>query len=122
MLWILNCLNELVLLSTQNTILNRWIRKYSQFHAKNVLNLTYNGCMCIFQGLRAYPGSEFVVENTLAKWKKLEPSEINFIQGLSQKVVSTSYFVFKSLLARGDLLSADNFCKQFGPRYGPTRC
>ena len=33
---------------------------------------------------RAYPGSEFVVAITLAKWKKLEPNEINF----SQKVVS----------------------------------
>ena len=39
---------------------------------------------------RAYPGSEFVVANTLAKWKKLEPNEI------------TSSLVFKSLLARGD--------------------
>ena len=37
---------------------------------------------------RAYPGSEFVVANTLAKWKKLEPNEINFSQGFSQKVVS----------------------------------
>ena len=35
---------------------------------------------------RAYPGSEFVVANTLAKWKKLEPNEINFSQGFSQKV------------------------------------
>ena len=25
-----------------------------------------------------------------------------------------------SLLASGDLSSADNFCKQFGPRSGPT--
>ena len=37
---------------------------------------------------RAYPGSEFVVANTLAKWKKLEPDEINFSQGFCQKVVS----------------------------------
>ena len=49
--------------------------------------------------LRAYPGSEFVVANTLAKWKKLEPNEINFSQGFSQKVVSTSCFAFNSLLA-----------------------
>ena len=34
---------------------------------------------------RAYPGSEFVVANTLAKWKKLEPNEINFNQGLAKK-------------------------------------
>ena len=32
---------------------------------------------------RAYPGSEFVVANTLSKWKKLEPNEINFSQGFS---------------------------------------
>ena len=52
---------------------------------------------------RAYPGSEFVVANTLAKWKKLEPNEINFSQGFSQKVrvVSKSCCVFKSLPARG---------------------
>ena len=40
-------------------------------------------------GTRAYSGSEFVVANTLAKWKKLEPNEIN----LSQKVVLTNCFV-----------------------------
>ena len=43
-------------------------------------------------GLGAYPGSEFVVANTLAKWKKLEPNEVDFSQGFSQKahVVSRS--------------------------------
>ena len=51
---------------------------------------------------RAYPGSELAVANTLAKWKKLEPNDINFSQGLSQTVVSTSCFVFSSLPARGD--------------------
>ena len=66
---------------------------------------------------RAYPGSEFVVANTLAKWKKLEPNEVNFSQGLSQKV-STNCFVFNSLPA----ISADNLCKQFGPRSCPTKC
>ena len=30
--------------------------------------------------IRAYPGPEFVVANTLAKWKKLEPNPINFGQ------------------------------------------
>ena len=40
----------------------------------------------IKQVCRAYPGSEFVVGNTLAiKWEK--PNEINFSQGFSQKVV-----------------------------------
>ena len=51
---------------------------------------------------RAYPGSEFVVANTLPKWKKLEPNKRNFSQGLSQKVISTSCFVFNSLPARGE--------------------
>ena len=46
---------------------------------------------------RAYPGSEFVVGNTLAKWKNMEPNETNFSQGFSQIVVSTSCFVFNSL-------------------------
>ena len=42
---------------------------------------------------RAYPNSEFVVANTLAKWKKLEPKEIDFSKGFSQKVESRSFFV-----------------------------
>ena len=50
----------------------------------------------------AYHDSEFIVANTLAKWKKLEPNEINFSQGFSQKVISTCCFVFNSLPARGD--------------------
>ena len=49
----------------------------------------------------AYPGSEFVAANTLAKWKKLEQNEINLSQGFSQKVVSASCFVSNCLPARG---------------------
>ena len=50
---------------------------------------------------RANPGSEFVVANTLAKWKKLEQNfENNFSHGFSQKVVSTSCFVFNPFPAR----------------------
>ena len=52
--------------------------------------------------VRVYPGSEFVVTNTLAKWKKLEPNEIHFSQGFSQKVASTSCFVSNSLPANVD--------------------
>ena len=57
--------------------------------------------MCVTSDLyRANPGSEFVVANTLAKWKKLEPNEIYLSQVFSQKVVSTSSsFVFNSLHA-----------------------
>ena len=40
---------------------------------------------------RAYPGSEFVVANTLAKWKKLEPNEVKFSQGFSQKEASSCF-------------------------------
>ena len=39
-----------------------------------------------------------VVANTLAKWKKLEPNEIDFSQGLSQKVVLASCFVIKVII------------------------
>ena len=53
---------------------------------------------------RAYPGSEFVVANTLAKWEKLLSNEIDFSQGFSQKIVSRSCSVFNSLPASG------NFC------------
>ena len=49
----------------------------------------------------AYPGSEFVVAITLAKRKKLEPNEIDFSQGFSQKVVERSCSVFNSLPACG---------------------
>ena len=76
------------------------------------------GALSIQMDSRAYPSSDFVVANTLAKWKKLEPNEINFSQGFSQKVVSRSCFVFNTLPA----MSADNLCKQFGPRSGPTKC
>ena len=51
---------------------------------------------------KAYSGSEFVVANTLAKWKKLEPNEVNFSQGFSQKVISTSCLVLISYPARDD--------------------
>ena len=51
---------------------------------------------------RANPGSEFVVANTLAKWKELEPNEIDFSQGFSQEVVSRSCSVFNSLPAISD--------------------
>ena len=53
--------------------------------------------------IRANPGSEVVAAKTLAKWKTLKPNEIKLSQGFSQKVVSTSCFVFNSLLARDDL-------------------
>ena len=52
--------------------------------------------------IRAYPGSEFVVANTLAKQKKMEPNEIDFSQEYSQKVVSRSFSVFNSLPASSD--------------------
>ena len=53
---------------------------------------------------RAYPGSEFVVAKTLAKWKKFEPKEIDFSQGFSQNVQSSiKLFCINSLPTRGDL-------------------
>ena len=50
----------------------------------------------------ACPGSEFVVANTLAKWKKLEPDEIDFSLGFSQKEVSRNFSLLKSLPASCD--------------------
>ena len=52
----------------------------------------------------AYPGSEFVVANTIAKWEKLELNESDFSQGFSHKVVSRGCSVIHSLPASG------NFC------------
>ena len=61
--------------------------------------------------------------DTLAKWKKLEPNEIIFSQGFSLKVVVDTTFRLKLFGHWGRLLlSADNICKQFGPRSGPTKC
>ena len=75
---------------------------------------------------RAYPGSEFVVANTLAKWKRLEPNEID----ISQKVVSTSCSVFNSLPASSHFYHllinfANNLdpdkARHVGPDLGPNR-
>ena len=52
--------------------------------------------------IRAYPGSDFVVANTLAKWEKLELNEIYLSLGFSQKVVSRSCSLFDSLTASGE--------------------
>ena len=49
----------------------------------------YMAIMQAFRNGRAYPGSELVVANTLAKWKKLESNETNFSQSFSQKVYPT---------------------------------
>ena len=88
------------------------------------------GINYIVHDVRAYPGSEFVVANTLAKWKKLEPNEINFSQGFSQKVVSTSCFVFNLFPARGDFccllitfansLDPDQARQNVGPNLDPN--
>ena len=74
----------------------------------------------------AYPGSEFVVVNTLAKWKKLEPSEIDFSQGFSQKI-SKSCSVNNSLTTSDHLLitfanslDADQAGQDVGPNLDPN--
>ena len=54
--------------------------------------------MALFKSIRAYLDSEFVEANTLAKWKKMMPNEIDFSQGFCQKVVSRDC----SLPASGD--------------------
>ena len=79
---------------------------------------------------RAYPGSEFVVANTLAKWNKLQPNEIDFSQGFSQEVISRICSVFNSLPASGDFchlliafansLDPDQARKNAGPDLDPN--
>ena len=67
---------------------------------------------------RAYSGSEFVSANTLAKWNKFEPNEINFSQGSINTLL-----MYLTPCPLGRLLfSADDLYKQFGPRPGPTFC
>ena len=65
--------------------------KKSVHSLKMIIGIKYRKIKDGDNVMGAYPGSEFVVANTLAKWKKLEPNEINFSQGFSQKV-STSCF------------------------------
>ena len=67
--------------------------------------------------IRANSGSEFGVANTLAKWKKLEPNEINL----------SLCFVFNSLPARGDFcclltnsLDQDKARQNVGPDLDPN--
>ena len=55
-------------------------------------------------GIQGLPWLRICCSQTLAKWKKLEPNKINFSQGFSQKVVSTSCFVINSLPNRGNFL------------------
>ena len=60
----------------------------------------------------------------------MEPNDINFSQGFSQKVVSTSCFVFNSLAAKGDScpllitfansLDQDQARQDVGPDLDPT--
>ena len=80
---------------------------------------------------RAYPGSDFVVANTLANWKKLEPNEIDLSEGFSWKVVSRTCSVFNSLPISGDLchllitfansfLDPDQAQQNVGPDWDPS--
>ena len=72
-------------------------------HLWEVLHLGIQQLLQSRSSGRAYPDSEFVVAiMKLAKWNKLEPNEISFSQRFSQKVVSSSCFVFNSLSPRGD--------------------
>ena len=64
------------------------------------IHMNNKGAADLLEYLRAYLDSEFAVANSLAKWKKLEPNDINFSQGFSQKVVSTS-FLYLTLCPQG---------------------
>ena len=65
-----------------------------------------------------------------SQMEKVEPDEINFSQAFSQKLVSTSCFVFNSLPARGDfccplitfanILNPDQARQNVGPDLDPN--
>ena len=64
-----------------------------------------------------------VVANTLAKWKKLEPNEIDLSEGFSQEVVSTSCSVFNSLPATSDFCHLlITFANSLDPDQANTKC
>ena len=92
---------------------------------KPFLNVVQKGSTIVY--LRAYPGLEFVVANTLAKRKKLEPIEIDFSTGFSQKEVSRRCFVFICLSASHDFCHLlITFANSLGPdqarqNVGPDR-
>ena len=92
---------------------------------KNVVYMYYTERLLKKAGcIRAYPGSEFVVAYTLAKWKKLEPNEINFSQGFSQKV-STSCFVITLcplclLITFANSFDPDQVRQNVGPDLDPN--
>ena len=53
---------------------------FISFMTASILYMYFLRFVLYFTLFRVYSGSEFVVANTLAKWKKLEPNEINFSQ------------------------------------------
>ena len=92
-------------------------------------NICFSWNCAVYYNNRAYPGSEFVVANTLAKWKNVEPNEIDFSQGFRQKVVSRSS-ACNSLPASGNLchllitfansLDPDQALRNVGPDLDPN--
>ena len=80
---------------------------------------------CVMKGLRAYPGSELVVANTLAKWKKLEPNVLTLA-----KVLARSCSVFNSfptsvdfcclLITFANSLDPDQARQNVGPDLDPN--
>ena len=82
-----------------------------------------------FDFIRAYPGSEFDVANTLAKWKKLEPNEIEISQGFSQKVALRScslcllvatFTLYHLLITFANSLDPDQARRFVGPDLDPS--
>ena len=69
---------------------------------------------------RANPGSEFIVANILAKWKK--SYEIDFSQVFNLGKQYQEVVLYLTLCPLEELfLSSDNLCKQFGSWSGLTK-
>ena len=75
----------------------------------------------VMQYAQGLPRLRTCCSQHFSQMKKLEPNEINFSQGCSPKVVSTSFFVFNSLPARGDFCCLlITFAKSLDPDQDPN--
>ena len=68
---------------------------------------------------RAYPGPEFVLANTLAKWKKLEPNATNF-KKYQQVVLYLILCPLSLLITFANSLDPDQARQNVGPDLDPN--
>ena len=89
------------------------------FNRSQLINRSFQSTPWVSEGL---PWLRIYCSQHSSQMESVRANGIDFSQGFSQKLVSRSCSVFNSLPASGDLPSADDQCKQFWPRSGPTKC